>query len=82
MADVNAEQAEKINFGKTNESQAQAADSTKMRKWKPFINVCTCKNPVTTVMEFRESYQDGSNGSESSGIALNNNNSLVDMSYI
>jgi hypothetical protein len=68
----------KTDFGKINDTQAEAADSIKLRKYKwLFINVCACKNPVTIVTEFRESYQDGLNAPECSGTAFKNN-SLVD----
>jgi len=40
MVDVNTEQVEKLIFGKTNESQAEAADSTKNEEVEMAVHKC------------------------------------------
>jgi len=57
----------------------EVANSTVMRKWKLlFVHHCEWNSRVSTVTEFLDSYQGGTNTYKCSGIMLKNNNTSVE----
>ena len=59
------------------------ANSKQMRKWKwLFENNCKCKRPISTMTEFLNLCQDGTNASICPDIVVNNDMSVAWISYI